>query len=252
MAKKIQETTALQTREENTALARPAFLDPKDTRGAENIGTQDVRPPRLILAHGQHPQTKIDNAKYIEDLHELEMFNDLTNEIYGQGPIEFTVLKYLGKRFIEFNPMNEGGGVKDFDVKDGDPRTLFTEVTEGGKTRRIKPVATKFYDYLVLLLPSREIVALSLKGAQLKAATRLNSFIKLAQAPAFACRFTLESVRESKGGYNYGVFKIDRKGWVDEETFAFASKAHDTFAGKNIVIERDDENEEREPGSDDY
>src|SRR5262245_54045545 len=85
-------------------------------RGTENVGENDVRPPRILICQAGSPYRKMDDPKQIKGLNELDIFNDLTSENYGRGPLRFCILQILTPRYIEFAPMDEGGGVIDFNV----------------------------------------------------------------------------------------------------------------------------------------
>jgi hypothetical protein len=177
------------TEEQTKALLAPGANDDLINypgKGDEiKFETDDVRPPRLGLAQSNSPQVKRGNPKTIDGLREGDLFNDLTQQVYGEGPLEIVVIRYLGHRAMQFRDMKEGGGVIDFNVPLDDPRCQFTDgppdpVT--GKPTRVKPIATHFYDYLVWLPETSEIVALSMKGTSLKAAKESNDTMAEAQA----------------------------------------------------------------------
>jgi hypothetical protein len=213
--------------------------------GTDGLGHDDVRPPRLSLAQAMSPQLKKTDPKYIQGLSEGQLYNDLTTENYGEGPIEMVVIMFLGKRAMEFAPMDEGGGIVDFDVPLNDPRCAFTT---GANGERVKPVATTFYDYLVWLPETSEVCALSMKNTQLKVAKSLNSLLKLplkigdqivAQPPAWARTFLLGTAAESKDKYTWANFTLRPKGITDEAVRETAASLYAAYAEKNVVIERD-------------
>ena len=138
------------------------------------------------------------------------------------------------------------------DVPFGDPRTKFRKDPNTGKS--IPPVATMFYDYVVLLLPNLEPVALSLKSTGLKAAKTLNGLIKLRNAPLYAGRYTMTVGKETNPKGTYGVFSFDNSdamdaqasapGWPSRDVYEHAKKAYLSLKGKTIDVQR-------EPGDDD-
>jgi hypothetical protein len=252
-------STELVKREE-TALAvaepLPAFLQHRagEARGAEGIESNDVKLPQLRICQSMTPQRKRNDPKYIPGLEENQMFNDLTNVIYGEGPLQFTVIRFLGKKGIQFDP-NTPGVVLDFDVPLNDARMEFTTDPETGQ--RVKPIATLYYDYLILLIHpdgTLEPIVLSMKGTQIKIAKQLNSLIKLARVDTFAALYEIRVVNQTKDQYTFGNFKIERvrtegkPAWVTEAAYRASESLYAQFEGKNIVIDR--EPEEREPGVD--
>jgi hypothetical protein len=221
---------------------------------------EDLQMPRLLLAQAMSPQVEESDPLHIEDLKVGQFFNSMTGEIYGKGPLEFVVIRADKPRHIEFIPRNEGGGIKDYNVPANDPRTQFTTDEDG---KRIKPVATKFYDFVILLLPTLEPVALSLKSTQLKVARQLNTLMKLRKAPVFAGKYMLVSVPQKFAKGTVPVHQIKNSnipsdmsatdkdgnplpGWVSEGLFKFASDQYDSFKDKDLVIDREPTTDEED------
>lgn len=224
----------------NTSLERPSFIKEGDVRGTENIGIADVRPPALRIAQAMSPEVKRTESAYVEGLREGLFFDSITKEIYGEGPLGLVIVNQLGHRHVEFAPMNEGGGVIDFNVPDGDPRTEFTEKVQDGAKVRVKPRATKFYDYVAIVILEdgrHNLMTLSFKSTQLKKATTLNTILLGSKLPSFAHLFSASPVPEKRGQYSYWGWRIDPKGYVTEDVYNEASGHYDGLAGKTIVVE---------------
>lgn len=234
--------TALEKRGPVALAERPSFIKEGDLRGTENIGSNDIKPPALRIAQSGTPQTKrAEGAVYIQGLQEGMLFNSLSREIFGEGPISLVVINQLGHRHVEFAPKSEGGGVLDFNVPDGDPRTDFTEGVIDGKKVRLKPAATKFYDYLVfVVLPERSpiMMTMSLKSTQLKKAVDLNTLLKTSKLPSFAFLFNVSTMPEKRGGNSFYGWRFDAAGYVgDEHLYREASDLYDKMKGKKIEVE---------------
>ena len=230
MAKKEE---ALVVKEES-ALARPTWLDADSRRGTENMQREDIQLPRVALAQPLSPQV-VDVMQRIEGLNVGNMFNALTGDILGNGPLLFMPVFADRARGVQFKDIKDGGGVLDFDVPLDDPRMQFTTNDKG---ERVKPTATKFYDYVVVLLESAELVAISFKGMGLKVAKQLNGLINARKADMFAGRYSLTSKVVSKGGFTYATFEVKNAGWVTEEQFAVGAKYYEQLKTKNVVIDR--------------
>lgn len=221
-------------------------------RGTEDITSDDVKPPRILICQAGSPYRKPDDPKQIPGLQELDMFNDLSGDNYGRGPLKFVVLKALPPKYIEFRDMEEGGGVIDFDVKASDPRTQFTTDDEG---KRHKPVATMFRDFLVWLPERQEPAVLSMKGSQLKVAVQLNGKIKqplrgdlvhpglagkiIQDPPAWARTFSLKTKMDKDATYSWGAYSLTQEGVTPTATRELCSQLATSFAKKNIIIERE-------------
>ena len=231
-------------------------------RGTENIGPDDVRPPRILICQAGSPYRKPDDAKQIPGLNELDIFNDLSGEIYGRGPLKFVVINTMRPRYIHFAPMDQGGGIIDFDVPPSDPRTQFSTGSDG---RRMKPVATMFRDFLVWLPENQELAVLSFKSTQLSVAVQLNGKMKLpikgelispalkgqiiTDPPAWARTFALTTVMERKDAYAWGNYNLKLVGLTPTETRETCSMLADVYGKKNIIVEHE---HEAEPGDTDF
>lgn len=223
------------TRAEPPAL--PDYIKKGDLRGTENIEQADIKPPALRIAQSSSPETKrSERDKYVEGLREGDFFNSLTKVIYGEDPVELLIVNQLGHRHAEFD---KDGKVVEFDVPDNDPRTEFTFKEENGKRVRVKPVATKFYDYLVYVhLPEGwQLMTMSLKSTQLKKAVVLNSILKLSKLPSFAHLIEATPVPESGVRGSWYGWRFTMKGWPAEEIYNEASGWYNKMVGKTIVVE---------------
>lgn len=224
------------------AIVRPAFLPKDDVRGTEHIGKDDMRIPRLALAQQMSHEVNPTDPKFIEGLKVQDMFNSLTRRIYGRGPLELVVVRSDPPRYIEFWPRDQGGGIKRFNVDPDDPATKFGDKGE-------PPLATMFYDFVVMLLPEREPIALSLKSTGLAVARDLNGLIKSKMAPIFAGKYRLLTGMKTNKKGTFATFILQDADWVDEDTYHFAEKWHESLKGKVLDIDRD---HERQPGDDDF
>jgi hypothetical protein len=241
---------ALQKAEDEAALA---LITGGSGQGTEGFEVDDLRLPRLSLAQGGSPQVKRANPKYIDGLREGDLFNDLTGEIYGGGPLEVVFIRFLGKRAMEFWSKESGqSGVKDFDVDLDDPRLAFTTDDKGN---RISPAATLFYDYLIFLPKTGEVVTFSFKKGGVARAKELNSQLaypliingqRIANPPAYARTFDLNTGSDTKKGQTYAVATISGVRRSDSKVMAEAANLYQKFAKKNVVLDRtDDVHEER-------
>ncbi len=229
---------------------RPSFIAEGDRTGTEDIGIDDVRMPRLVIAQGLSPEMTPGDPAHIPGLTMFDMFNSGTKQIYGKGPIYFVVVKRDTRR-IEFKPRIEGGGVVDLDVPKGDDRLKWH-----GK---IPPVATTFTEFVSLLLKAdgvTEPIVISVKHTNkhnTNAAKDLNGFIsergRMRGLPIYSTIYSAESVgvRNDKGTFGVPSFKpvrtlpnTDAGRKLYEEAASYALQ----LTGKNIIIDR-------EPGDED-
>lgn len=194
--------------------------------GNEGIGREDVTMPRIGIAQMMSPEINPTHARYIEGLKFNELFHTGWQRSLGAGPVHFAILRRYDPRWVEFNPIEQGGGVKDMNVPKGDPRTEFTIGPDG---KKVKPIATMFYDYIVLLLndldmtnPMNNVVALSFKSSGLKAAKKLNYLInargqKLLPKGVYKVAAGKPETDKKSGG-TYAVYAVDNAGWLKPDS----------------------------------
>lgn len=213
---------------------RPDFIETGRT-GTEHLTRDDIQMPRMGLAQQMSPELVEGDAKYIDGLKIGMLFNNLTQQVYGVGPLHFCILRADPPRGVEFYPRTEGGGIKDPNVPLNDPRMQFGPNGE-------PPVATKFYDFIVMLLPSREVIALSFKSTGLKVAKQLNGLISLRNAPLYAGKYEIMTTMTSNTKGRFAVFQVKNAKWVeDKETYDYAKAAFNNLADKVIIIDRNDD-----------
>lgn len=239
MANKEEELVALGT--QGIEMTRPDFME-ESNEGLENISQEDMQMPRLALAQKMSPEIDEGDPKYIDGLKNGDMFNGLTKQVFGKGPLQFVVLRADKPRGVEFIPREEGGGIKDPNVPLDDPRMQFGPNGE-------KPVATKFYDFIIVLLPigediSTRLVALSFKSTGLKTAKELNTLIRLRNRAVYAGVYTLTAREESNQHGKYFVYKVANGGWVADKTLYTAlGDLSRSLAQRSINIQRVEEDE---------
>jgi hypothetical protein len=187
--------------------------------GTEHITSDDVMMPRLGLAQAISHEVNKQDADFIDGLGVGDFWNTASGKVYGPGPLTFSILVAHPPRAIEFAPLSEGGGVVDPNVPLTDPRMAFGE--DGSP-----PQATKFYDYVLWLHESNEMIAMSLARSAIKAAKSLNGLIRMRGTAIFVGRYTVTSVQKtsSQGNYQSWKFRNSPLGNITEE------QGHD-FAG---------------------
>lgn len=246
----------------------PDYLAEFDgSEGKENIGREDLAIPRLALAQKMSPEIDPEQPdKFIEGLKIGDLFNNQTKENYGPGPLEFVVLYIAPPKWIEFNSPEPGSGIKDMDVPHDDPRTRWTKGADG---KGIKPAATKFYNFIVMLLPNFEIIGLSFKSTGLKVATKLNLLItNRRKAPIYAGKYVLGTATAQGPKGPYKIYTVDNSkipspvsatdangnflpGWANKEIVLGAKEYFDQFKDrKNVVIDLVNEPDPEEDGPD--
>jgi hypothetical protein len=233
------------TRQVSEALQTATGFDAADRRGKENLDNDDVVLPFLAICQKTSPQLESDSPKYIDGIRFLEMFNSLTGDRYGQGPIAFIPI-LCKKHAIEFNPYESGGGIKDRNVPWDDERCKFQDDE--------KPVATRFYDWIVWLVETGEPIVLSFKGTGISVAKQFQQILNLRTGPAFTGKYTVATAKGTSNGNTFGKFVVKPAGKTPDELIPVVEEIFENLKGKNIVLDHEgnaeNEGEGRQPGDD--
>lgn len=275
MAKSKQVEETAMTAAPSQALAnRQSFIEKGDITGTEGIGVNDLRLPRLAIAQGLSSQLIEGDSSYIKDLKMFDLFNDLTGTVYGKGPLTFIVCR-RDVRYIEFEDRDKGGGILDINVtadgeaqrKDLNPDYVSRlEWTVGPNGERIPPRATKFVEFIILLLMEDRLepIVLSIKDTNKfnrRASEKLTGLIKLRQKPIYAGLYTIASKTEKNDNGTFGVPVIQDAGILDNPNvsdddwernrslYEYAKNFAASLAGKQIHVNREPGDE---AGTDDF
>ena len=220
--------------------AAPSYIT-KSRRGFEDTVQSDITIPRLALAQALSPQVTDGDPGRIPDLKPGDLFNSVTQQIYGREVV-VQVLRKMPLRAMEFRSVDDGGGVIDPNVPIGDPRLAWGN---SGDKKADKPKATLFRDFLAVILPGREMIALSFKSSGLTAAKNLWGFATMGNRDCFALKLRI-STGVKLTPKPHQIFKVEQAGWVSEVDFALGEEAYEAVQTiKATAIDRD-------PGDDDF
>lgn len=214
----------------------PAHIE-RGNAGREHITMEDMLMPRLSLAQKMSPEVDPTHEKYIDGLKVGQMFNSVTQEVYGGGPLVFAIVKVEPPRGVEFNPREKGGGVKDPNVPLTDPRMEWTSREGKDGTERVKPIATLFRDYIILLNLA-EPMALSFKSTGIKVAKQLNSFIQLRGTNVYTGLYKIEPTVAQSANGPYYAWKVRNAGFVPPEEIENVKILFQALSNRDVVIDR--------------
>jgi hypothetical protein len=219
--------TTKQRRQTAITKAQPApLVTSGPPLGTEHITSDDVMMPRLGLAQAISNEVNKTHADFIDDLGVGDFWNTVSGKVYGGGPLTFSILVAHPPRAVEFASLSDGGGIIDSNVPLNDPRMNFGD--DGSP-----PQATKFYDYVLWLHDSNELIAMSLARSAIKAAKSLNGLIRMRGTAVFTGRYTVTSVQKtsSQGNYQSWRFRNSTLGDVPEAQAQEFAKLHAGLRG---------------------
>jgi hypothetical protein len=201
--------------------ARPEGLG---VEGLEGIRADEMKLPRLAIAQGLSPQLVPDDANFIPGLVIGQMFNDVTKDVYGTGPVRvIPVLRHVTR--IEFDP-NDRKRPLDREVPWNDPRMKW----QGNEP----PRATEFVEFVCLVLragkmPDKVVVSIKTTNKQQRDAAMLwTTYVNNRNADIFSGIYEL-TTKIARGTNRkgeptmYAHFVVNNKGFVPKSTPAGAA-----------------------------
>ena len=228
-------------KKETTALAHGAHDLPDylqefkgSHEGREDMEREDIILPRLAICQAMSEERSKSSPKFIEGLEEGDIFNTLTQQIYGRE-IEIIPLA-MYKTAIRFTPMEEGGGIE---CMSPDAKTCQKYGTcqcgsgfwsEDNKGNRVPPPCTKIVNYLAYCPSTDEVAILGMKITSMDTARRFNSLMNAKSAPTWAGKYlisTLEDMNDQK--QRYFIYAVRNNGWTPPDLVSKVRGMHDEF-----------------------
>lgn len=230
----------VQVRKAAEALALPDYLkDGLGSEGSEGVTSDDLLIPRLGQAQALSPQINKNKDVFIDGLTLGQLFNTATNEVYGEEvmviPVEFFA------DFIQFNPLEEGGGiVRRFNGINEVPPALL-EYTDDGKGGTNKPVVTHFRNRLCLLWDGGETIGepivVSFKNSGKKTMAQWNVQILKKGFKAFYQVYKLSSVERSNKKFDWQGLNATFVGLLTPELLAQVKQKVEQLKGAKVQVD---------------
>jgi len=235
-------------------LVVPDFLkNVTGNQGFENVTREDITLPQLRVCQSLSPQRKRGSTKFIEGLEEGNLFNTISQRVYGER-IEVIPLVLLKAPRIYFRDIKEGGGIlcRSFNGVDGGTISETCAACPNSKwgANNQQPACTLFYTFPCVLAGSRELIAVALKSTGVAVAKQWITRMEmepLAGKPMYAGVYEIRTQEQQgkKGTYFSPVVKLRRI--VTQDEFTFAARQYESIKTMNVKVELEEETE-REPG----
>ena len=211
-------------------LAVAEGYDRSDTRGKEGITSEDLRLPFLAIAQKTSKALDATEGVYIEGLKFLDLYNSETRQVYGPGPLRFIPLLHRKRAHLRAS-----NGLLEREVLDwNDPRVTW----EGAREAKLdKPEGVRIYDWVVLLMPTFELVVISFMSKSFGAGQSLTTFVQMRPGPAFSGQYAIKSVSDENDSGKFGKFHVVPAGKPAPEEAEFAASVYETIKGKKLVVD---------------
>lgn len=224
------------------------------SRGAENVGNEDLIIPRIELVQALSPVRKKSDAAYIEGAEEGMLYNNVTRVLYGASVVVVPV--FYSKQFLIWKDRKQGGGGSNgfrgaFNSKAEADDTVSALGEEGLEV-------TDTAQHFVLVKPKTEgarweEAVISMAKSKMKVSKRWNSLIRLSHADSFARAYALSAVTETNArNESYYNYSISTLGFVPKDVYMQAEKLYETVRAGAVKVSADFDGEATPTGESEY
>jgi len=220
-------------------------MSPASQRGQENVGIDDLSIPRLDLVQALSPQRKKTAPEYIEGAEEGILFNNVTEELYGNSVIFVPV--YFRKEWLIWKDRAAGGGFGGAHQSLGDARA---ECDRLGPEWDVSETAMHF-GLVVVDDKVKDEVVISMSRSKLKASRQLNTLCKMVGGDRFSSKYSVTSAEVNGDKGDYYNYIIKRIGYVSEEVYKRAEKLYDAISSGSRDVNRTYDEPDTGPEEDD-
>jgi hypothetical protein len=231
----------------------PEFLQSEkgSQLGLEQVEQGDLLLPRLGICQALSPQRRKTDSSYIEGLVEGQLFNTVTNEIYGEE-LEVYMLFFFRNR-MKFFPIDEGGGIDCLSANgidggrispDGCSICKFSHWGNGvtkGEGSNDAPLCTMYANFLAMTVSDLHPLAISYKSTGLKISKKFLAEVRLSNMPMFAKKYKICSTTMRDGSNEWFEKKIITMGFVKEsEIYNRLKEQFESMKDMAVTIKGDD------------
>jgi hypothetical protein len=221
--------------------------------GMENVEQGDILIPRLGLCQALSPQKRKSHAAYIEGLNEGDLFNTVTQEIYGK---EITIVSlFFFKNRIKYIDIDDGGGIDCISANgidggrispDGCSICKFSTWGNGEKDDEHgndAPLCTLYHNFMAFIPKENSPIAISYKSTGLKLSKQLLSGVRMTRLPMYAKYWKVTVVDMRSGDNEWFEKKVIPGGFVEPELFESMKSNFEALKAANIKVDTTGEEE---------
>lgn len=213
---------------------RPDWLKEDSYRGSEEVTVNDIILPRIDVLQALSPQLKRSESSYIEGADQGEIFNTVSNEVYGSS-ITFVPVTFK-REFIVWQDRKLGGGF----------RGAFATEAEAEQERRMlenpdnhEVVETHVHFILLVHEDGRvEEAVLSMSKSKRRVSRKLNSLVQMIPGDRFGRMYKLMAVEVSGPKGDYWSFDVSSVGFAPKHLWERGQEAYDAIKRGERGIDR--------------
>ena len=215
----------------------------EQTRGNENVGTDDIVIPRLELIQALSPAVKDGDPGFIPEARPGMLMNSVTKQLYGKEvmvvPVYYTKQWLVWKKRKDKDGKALEGGF--FGAYNSSMEAQERCDAKGGEAGNIEVLDTPQHLCLLLNPETGEAdeVMMSMPRTKSKVSRQWNSMVRLAGGDRFARVYKITSVLEKKTAGDYYNFSVAQAGFPSKPLYEKAEKLWESVnAGvRNVVMD---------------
>jgi hypothetical protein len=214
--------------------------------GFEEVTSSDLQIPFVRIIQALSPQLKKNDAAFIAGASQGDIFNTVTNKVWGAEDGVLVLPVFFAMKFLEFVPRNQGGGfLGEFSADSNEVRTAVRDkdsgmelLTNGNELVR----SAQHYIKIVHEDGNLENAIVDMKKTQLKKSRLWLSMMMMQKhngktLPSFANTYRLKSVEDGNDKGSWGSWNISLEGRVSSlEAYNDAKELHGSISRGELQL----------------
>ena len=250
-------------KEELAASKKEEIMVPEETghEGLEHVRPQDQVLPRIGFCQSLSPERDRTHSKFIQGLQEGQLFNNLTQQVYGES-VEILPIIYKPAPRILWRKRDEGSGMLCISQNGVDGGTIAptcdacpnSKHTTDATGKYVPPKCTEYMTFACLTVKDHDLVTIALKSTGLKKGKAFVTRANMLNVPFFHQVWKMEAIPEKNDkGQPYFAPKftlIRSKDKVTAEEKALGRETYNAIKGTTFVKAENLQEDNLEPGED--
>jgi hypothetical protein len=214
--------------------------------GFEEVTSSDLQIPFVRIIQALSPQLKKNDPAFIAGASQGDIFNTVTNKVWGAEDGVLVLPVFFAMKFLEFVPRNQGGGfLGEFSADSNEVRTAVRDkdsgmelLTNGNELVR----SAQHYIKIVHEDGNLENAIVDMKKTQLKKSRLWLSMMMMQKhngktLPSFANTYRLKSVEDGNDKGSWGSWSISLEGRVSSlEAYNDAKELHGSISRGELQL----------------
>lgn len=220
---------------------RPDYVNEHSNRGSEDVTLDDITLPRIDVIQALSPQIKKSDAKYIPGAEQGNIFNTVTEHIYGNELVFVPV--FFRKEWLVWKKRTEGGGFRGaFETEEEANAYISTQDDRSA----LEAIDTAQHYVMVVGEDKLEQAVISMSRSKMKVSRQLNSMVRMSGGDRFSRAYKLAAIEDSSDRGDYWNFKVSQLGYVPEAIFKAGEDMYDAVKSGSRTVDYSDVKEHDE------